>query len=98
MISVKARYNESIDSLLKRFKKVVENSGVLSDLRKKEYFESPKVSGKKKHLAAVKRMEDQKKKQERFKKPRNLNFKWNRDHTKKIPLKNNKSNFNSYRK
>jgi small subunit ribosomal protein S21 len=33
--------SESIDSALKRFKKQVEKGGVLSEVRKREYYEKP---------------------------------------------------------
>ena len=45
--------NESIDSALKRFKKQVEKGGILSEVRKREYFEKP--SEKKKQFASKKR-------------------------------------------
>lgn len=45
--------NESIDSALKRFKRQVEKGGVLSEVRKREYYEKP--SQKKKLIADKKR-------------------------------------------
>lgn len=85
MTIVKARPNESIDQLLKRFKKAVDNSGVLSELRKREYYEKPSIKRKKKQAAARKRYL---KKMKKFRpKPSMNNWKWNKDHTKKIPLK-----------
>lgn len=47
--------NESIDSALKRFKKQVEKGGILSEVRKREYFEKPSEKKKKKLFAAKKR-------------------------------------------
>ena len=47
--------SESFDSALKRFKKQVERSGVLSELRKREHYEKPSVKKKKKAIAARKR-------------------------------------------
>ena len=44
---------ESFDSLLRRFNKRVQQDGILSEARRKEYFESPTVRRKKK--AAAKR-------------------------------------------
>ena len=35
--------NESLDNALKRFKRSCAKSGVLADLRKKEYYQSPSV-------------------------------------------------------
>lgn len=47
--------NESIDSALKRFKKQVEKGGVLSEVRRREYYEKPSER-KKKLFAAKKRV------------------------------------------
>ena len=46
--------NESLDSALKRFKRSCAKSGVLADLRKKEYYQSPSVKRRKKSEAARK--------------------------------------------
>lgn len=54
--------NESIDSALKRFKKQVEKAGVLSEVRKREYYEKPSEKKKKKLFAAKKRMNKKKRK------------------------------------
>lgn len=86
---VKARPGESIDNLLKRFKKVVERSGILSDYKKHERYEKPSVKRKRKQAAAIKRAAKAKKKLERFQKPKQASWKWNKDRTKKIPLRNN---------
>ncbi|MEE9252430.1 MAG: 30S ribosomal protein S21 [Thermodesulfobacteriota bacterium] len=48
--------NESIDSALKRFKKQVEKGGVLSEVRRREYYEKPSEKRKKQMFAAKKRM------------------------------------------
>ncbi|MGI9558268.1 MAG: 30S ribosomal protein S21 [Thermodesulfobacteriota bacterium] len=48
--------SESIDSALKRFKKQVERAGVLSEVRKREFYEKPSQRRKRKILAAIKRM------------------------------------------
>jgi small subunit ribosomal protein S21 len=47
--------NESLDSALKRFKRNCAKAGVLSDLRKKEYYQSPSVKRRKKSEAARKK-------------------------------------------
>ncbi len=47
---------ESIDSALKRFKKQVERAGVVSEVRKREFYEKPSQKRKAKVLAAIKRM------------------------------------------
>jgi small subunit ribosomal protein S21 len=87
MTWVKARPGESIDNLLKRFKKAVENSGLLADYRKHERYEKPSVKRKRKQAAARKRMLKAKKKLGRREKPKNAHWKWNKDKTKKIPLR-----------
>jgi len=51
---VHVKDNESLDSALKRFKRNCAKSGVLSDLRKREYYQSPSVKRRKKSEAARK--------------------------------------------
>jgi len=58
--------NESFESALRRFKKQCEKSGVLSDIRKREYYEKPSIKRKKKALAARKRLMKKMRKQQRF--------------------------------
>jgi small subunit ribosomal protein S21 len=55
MPGVRVRDNESFESALRRFKKQVEKSGVLNDLRKHEEYEKPSVKAKRKSIAARKR-------------------------------------------
>ncbi len=47
--------NESIDSALNRFKKQVEKGGVLSEIRKREFYEKPSQRKKKRLFAPKKR-------------------------------------------
>lgn len=54
MSEVHVKENESLDSALKRFKRSCAKSGVMSDLRKKEYYQSPSVKRRKKSEAARK--------------------------------------------
>jgi len=56
MPGVKVRDNESFDNALKRFKKQCEKAGILSEVRRREYYEKPSVKRKKKAMAARKRM------------------------------------------
>jgi len=93
MTWVKAKPGESIDNLLKRFKKAVENSGILADYRKHEVYEKPSVKRKRKQAAARKRLIKAGKTKKV--KSKNLNWKWNKDKTKKIPIKNSSSKFNN---
>lgn len=41
MVCVRAKKNENIESLIRRFKKVCEDNEILNDSRKKEFFEKP---------------------------------------------------------
>ena len=56
MAFVKIREGESFEQALRRFKKQVEKSGVLSELKKREHYEKPSVRRKKKSLSARKRV------------------------------------------
>ena len=51
MSGVVSGENESIDSLLKRFNKKVQQSGVLSEMRRREFFEKPSIKRKRKEAA-----------------------------------------------
>ena len=55
MPGVKVHDGDSIDKALKAFKKQCEKSGVLTEIRKREYYEKPSVKRKKKILAARKK-------------------------------------------
>ena len=48
MTGVVSGENESLDSLLKRFNKKVQQSGVLSEMRRHEFFEKPSIKRKRK--------------------------------------------------
>ena len=48
MTDVSAGNNENFESLLKRFNRKVQQSGVLSDLKNSEYYEKPGEKRKKK--------------------------------------------------
>ncbi len=54
MSEVYVKENESLDNALKRFKRSCDMAGVLADLRKKEYYQSPSVKRRKKSEAARK--------------------------------------------
>ncbi|MBI2382919.1 MAG: 30S ribosomal protein S21 [Gammaproteobacteria bacterium] len=71
MPSVRVRENESFEVALRRFKRTCEKAGVLTDVRKHEYFEKPSQERKRKRAAAVKR---QAKRQSRDTGPRNRMF------------------------
>lgn len=52
---VKVKNNEPFDVALRRFKRAVEKSGILTQYREKEFFEKPTWERKRKASAAVKR-------------------------------------------
>jgi small subunit ribosomal protein S21 len=49
------RDGESFESALRRFKRLCEKTGILSEIKKREHYEKPSVKRKKKMLAAKKR-------------------------------------------
>ena len=51
MTQVVIQDNESFESLLKRFNRRVQQSGVLSELRRREHYEKPSVKRKRKEAA-----------------------------------------------
>ena len=55
MPAIVVRDGESFESALRRFKKLCEKTGILSEIKKREHFEKPSVKRKKKMLAAKKR-------------------------------------------
>ena len=52
---VKVRDNEPFDIALRRFKRSREKAGVLSEVRRREFFEKPTWERKRKKAAAKKR-------------------------------------------
>ncbi len=55
MPSVRLRENEPFEYALRRFKRSCEKAGVLSETRRREYYEKPTQERKRKKAAAVKR-------------------------------------------
>ena len=53
--TVVAKENENINQALRRFKKKVEDSGMLDELRQKEFYEKPTTKRKRLKGAAVAR-------------------------------------------
>ena len=51
MAQVTAGNEESLDSLLKRFNKKVQQSGILAELRRGEHYEKPSIRRKRKKAA-----------------------------------------------
>ena len=54
MPEIHVKENESLDNALKRFKRSCAKDGVMNDLRRKEYYQSPSVKRRKKSEAASK--------------------------------------------
>ena len=52
---IKIRENEPFEVAMKRFKKQCEKAGILSELRRREYYDKPSIRKKKKAAAARKR-------------------------------------------
>ncbi len=51
MTGVVTGNNESFESVLKRFNRRVQQAGILSEVRHREYFEKPSVKRKRKEAA-----------------------------------------------
>ena len=51
MTNVVMSENESFDSMLKRFNRKVQQDGVLSEMRRREFFEKPSAKRKRKEAA-----------------------------------------------
>ena len=54
MPSVQLKENEYFDSAMRRFKRACEKAGILTELRKREFYEKPTMERKRKKAAAVK--------------------------------------------
>lgn len=52
---VVSEQNESFDSLLRRFKKKVQRDRILSEIRKRRYFEQPSIIRKRKRAAKLRK-------------------------------------------
>jgi small subunit ribosomal protein S21 len=55
MPSVRVRDNEPFEVALRRFKRTIEKTGLLTELRAREFYEKPTAERKRKLAAAVKR-------------------------------------------
>jgi small subunit ribosomal protein S21 len=52
---IKIKDNESFEGAMKRFKKTCEKAGILTELRRREYYDKPSIRKKKKEAASRKR-------------------------------------------
>lgn len=50
---VRKRPGETVESMLKRFKKNVQNEGILQEMRKRQHYLAPSLKKRLKHQAAV---------------------------------------------
>jgi small subunit ribosomal protein S21 len=55
MPTVRVKENEPFEVALRRFKRTVEKTGLLTELRAREYYEKPTQERKRKLAAAIKR-------------------------------------------
>ena len=55
MPGIRIRENEPFDVALRRFRRSCERAGVLTEVRKREYYEKPTTVRKRKNAAAIKR-------------------------------------------
>ena len=55
MPTIRVKENEPFEVALRRFKRTIEKSGLLTELRAREFYEKPTAERKRKKAAAVKR-------------------------------------------
>ena len=56
MIKVKARGNESLDQMIKRFKKMCEKEGLTKDIKRNSYYEKPSERRRRRMRKSLKRI------------------------------------------
>ena len=56
MIKVKARGNESLDQMLRRFKKMCEKEGLTKEIKRTSYYEKPSERKRRRMRKALKRV------------------------------------------
>lgn len=57
MPSVRVKENEPFEIAMRRFKRTIEKTGLLTELRAREFYEKPTTERKRKLAAAVKRQQ-----------------------------------------
>ena len=55
MVKLRLRERESIQEAVRRFRKLVEHSGIKKEMRRREFYEKPTEERKRKAAAAIKR-------------------------------------------
>lgn len=56
MVLVKVREGETIEDALRRFKRECERNGIMQEIKRREYFESPSAKKKRKAAEARRKM------------------------------------------
>ena len=56
MIRVKVRSNESIEQMVRRFKKLCEKEGLTRDIKRNSYYEKPSERRRRKQRKSLKRI------------------------------------------
>ncbi len=56
MVNVRVREGESIEEAIRRFKRECERNGIMQEIKKREFYESPSVRRKKKQAEARRKM------------------------------------------
>ena len=56
MIKVKAKGNESVQGMLKRFKKMCEKEGLTKDIKRNSYYEKPSERRRRRARKSIKRV------------------------------------------
>ena len=57
---IRVHDNDSIEAAIKKFKREVTNAGILTELKKREFFEKPSVTKKKARESAIRKRERKK--------------------------------------
>ena len=55
MPTIRVKENEPFEVAMRRFKRTIEKSGLLTELRAREFYEKPTAERKRKKAAAIKR-------------------------------------------
>ncbi len=56
MIKVKSRGNESVEQMIKRFKKMCEKEGLVKDIKRNSYYEKPSERKRRRIRKSIKRV------------------------------------------
>ena len=56
MIKIKAKGNESVEQMIKRFKKMCEKEGLTKDIKRNSYYEKPSERRRRRARKSLKRI------------------------------------------